>query len=215
MAFAPGERRVIENFQPLSEVGYLFLDRVIGAAFIPNWGFISNAARIDNSLLVFRSTVAITILILLISLCYFNIKNRLISVSKILLVTVSILAYWVIAGILINPEPRYAVAPGILILFFCAINLDRLCLPINHSHWQNLITYLFLALLVSTWIFSLTPSGNLRDSVGWNSQITKASVLCQGTIPSVKIVARPLNMTKSDEVNHALLLPCNSRQNEN
>jgi hypothetical protein len=210
MAFAPGERRIIENFQPLNKVTYLFLDRVIGAAFIPNWGFVSSAVKVDNTLLVIRSLVAFTILLFLISVCYFNIKGGQISIKIVLSVAVSMTAYWVIAGVLINPEPRYAVAPGILILFFGAINIDRICRRINLNYNRNLVTYSFVILLVSTWIFSLTPSDKLHDSVGWNAQIEKVSELCQDANSTVQIVARPLKMTIINEVNHTLLLPCNN-----
>ena len=210
MAFAPGERRIIENFQPLNKVTYLFLDRVIGAAFIPNWGFVSSAAKEDSSLLVMRSLGALTILLFLISICYLNVKEGRISIRIVLSAAISMTAYWVIAGVLINPEPRYAVAPGILILFFCAINLDRLFQGINLDYKRQLITYSFVTLLIFTWIFSLTPSDKLHESVGWDSQIKKSSELCQNGNSTVNIIARPLKMTRTEEVNHTILLPCNN-----
>lgn len=210
MIFNPGERRILENFQPVKKVIYLFLDRVIGAAFIPNWGFVSNAATKDNSFLLIRAITAITILILLISVCYFNIKQGRISLRITLLVAASLVAYWIIAGTLINPEPRYAVAPGILSLFFCAINMDRLRLSFQHTYKLKLLTYSFLTLLVSTWLFSLTPSNKLQESVAWNSQIKNAAILCQSGMSSVKIIARPLRMFRDGEINHTLILPCHN-----
>jgi hypothetical protein len=208
MVFAPGPGRLTHSYQSLTKVIYLFFDRVVGSALIPYWGFITSDQLGHGATLLLRGLAGVALSIVISYLVFHNVKQHRISFKNVSIAGISVGAYWVLAGVLINPEPRYAVAPGILLLFMVAINLDR-CQIIGHPNLSpKLISNFFILLLACSWVTSLNPSKQLGTSVNWSDQVRNIVTNCNKTnLGEVELIGRPL-IVPVGEKNQMLIVPC-------
>jgi hypothetical protein len=208
MVFAPGSGRLTDNYQSFTKVIYLFFDRVVGSALIPNWGFITSDQLGQGATILLRGLAGVALSIVISYLIFHNVKQHRISFKNISMPIISVGAYWGLAGILINPEPRYAVAPGILLLFMLAINLDRCQINSHPNLSPKVISNFFILLLVCSWVTSLNPSKQLGTSVNWSDQVRSMVTNCNKTnLGEVALIARPL-MVPVGEKNQMLIVPC-------
>ncbi len=187
-----GHRKISGSGSLLKTI-YLYLDRVVGSSVIPNWGFVNSNDFISGMVtttLLLRGSVALIIVIfvaLLVFHLWRNSKNDA-KVSRrplhnLLLLLVASSFYWLFAGYLFNPEPRYAIFPGlcliavILMLFDVFIKAKGDQKSLIQRFRRSGIFFVSL-LLVATWIFSITPSSLRTVGPTWNSELLAARSMC-------------------------------------
>jgi hypothetical protein len=129
IAFSLGKRTPHPPSSILSTF-YLFLDRGIGSALIPNWGFVSgdrNNPEFENTLftqsLLMRALLSLVVLFVIISLMFLKIKTSGIQTSSpaIVLFTTSLL-FSLLIGLTFSVEPRYMIFSSFLI-FYAVVSL--------------------------------------------------------------------------------------------
>jgi hypothetical protein len=183
-----GDRAIQRNSSFLKTI-YLYFDRVIGNSIIPNWGFVSSAdfaTGMFNATLILRGGVSVIIVVLvsIFILKLWNLKNncvmnRQLKINLPLLLASSI-AYWFFCGYFFNPEPRYAIFPGLCfitaVLMLIDISIQKgINIAIRfHSWYISLIAILFILI----WGFSFTPSAQRTSGPTWVSELNSARFEC-------------------------------------
>lgn len=181
---------------------YLFLDRVIGSSFIPKWGFIDGQtleSGQSQQVLIFRFLVGLLVFVLILYLALTSIRISQICkrvgqdflIGSLLLTSI---AYWGVAGLLFNPEPRYAIFPSLCLALIFLMSLD-----IVSSQFQNESSTKRLVVIVSI-IFTLLFASAFQVSEirvtdqDWKKQIEIGSFACDRdkveefivTVPPIK-----------------------------
>ena len=116
--------------------------------------------------------------------------------------------YWFTVGYLFNPEPRYAIFPGLSCLLLVLILLDHASCTDSAKTQFKLLTYFVLAFSILTWVFSPSPSDRRVIGPDWNSQITKGKLQC-AKLNQDYVAIRILPVDSDWEVK----IPCNSLVN--
>jgi hypothetical protein len=195
-----------ENIRKLSEspsimkVGYLYLDRVIGSSLVPGWGHVSSAMFIDSKFslyLLFRALIAFSILFILF--CAARIIDKKSKFSRqsanyrILIYLFMIpTTYWCLAGLLVNPEPRYAVFPGLSLLVLVIYLSERLIIQSHSLFLKRIISISVSISIISTWLLSIPPVERRVNGQTWQSEVTKARLACQfGKLDSTSLRILP------------------------
>lgn len=193
---AYGER-TSAGVQSIAKTGFLYLDRVVGSAFVPWWGNVSdNTQSIAPNLLslslylALRAVVALIIVSLLIVYIFKSSKRNpdIREISAGVLLTG--IVYWFVVGVLFSPEPRYAIFPsfGLLLTIFYAqgANLTK-----KKSKRQQVK---LLVLILLTWLGSWSPSDLRTNGPIWAIEYRKAQAICMGGVPEVQIPIIPTNL---------------------
>ena len=179
--------RKLTDAPSLSKTIYLYLDRVVGSTLIPNWGLVSSNTFIDGRVtlfLVFRAALACIIFAV-----FFSIATRVYVKSRrcgrdfdlhaILFLLLAPIAYWLIASFMINPEPRYAVLPGMSLLVIVVYLISQ-SFDFGGSAFKKKVYPCITSVLIATlWLFSFSPSERRDSGVTWKSEVTKARLECQ------------------------------------
>jgi hypothetical protein len=184
--FYSQESRTINDNNSIVKTSYLFLDRVIGSTFVPHWGRVSSDTLLAGGVtiqLVGRAFfgLAIITIILFFSAAHLRRKlpiNELHSKAIISWLIVLPTIYWFIVGYLFNPEPRYAIFPGLSFLLVAIILLDHASCSERIRLQFKPLTYLVLVFSMLIWVFTPSPSDRRVIGPEWNSQITKAKLQC-------------------------------------
>jgi hypothetical protein len=103
-------------------------------------------------------------------------------------------AYWCLAGLLVNPEPRYAVFPGLSLLVLVIYLLERLIIQSHSLLLKRIIPISISALIISTWLLSISPVERRVIGQAWQSEVTKARLACQ----SAKLESASLRILPAD-----------------
>ncbi len=179
--------RKLTDAPSLSKTIYLYLDRVVGSTLIPNWGLVSSNTFIDGRVtlfLVFRAVLACIIFAV-----FFSIATRVYVKSRrcdkdfdlhaILFLLLAPIAYWLIASFMINPEPRYAVLPGMSLLVIVVYLISQ-SFDFGGSVFKKKVYPCITSVLIATlWLFSFSPSERRDSGVTWKSEVNKARLECQ------------------------------------
>ena len=189
--------RTSTGVQSVTKTGFLYLDRVVGSAFVPWWGNVSDGTpSIAPNLFsarVYLALRALLALILLFLLALYIIKSskrnteiRTLSIGVLLTGFV----YWFVVGILFSPEPRYAIFPSfglLLILFYIQGEVSKKERLKLHQH-----AVIFLILL--TWLGSWSPSELRIVGPTWAAEYKKAQASCIEGVAEVRIPIIPTNL---------------------
>jgi hypothetical protein len=173
------------------------LDRVVGSTFIPWWGDVSKSTTspvphiLPTSIyLVSRAFLALGILLFC---AFYLLKSSKKSRETIALITgvfLSGVLYWLVVGVLFNPEPRYAIFPSfslLLLIFYFHGNLNT---SKNFKLHERVITILILF----TWIGSWSPSAHRTEGPNWTTELLKAKAKCSVGVDKVRIPIIPDNL---------------------
>jgi len=183
----------------LIKTSYLFLDRVIGSTFIPNWGLVTSESFLEGrvtSQLIVRAVFGLICASLIAVFVLSHFRKKLANDelhSKIVVLWLILLPslYWFVAGFLFNPEPRYAVFPGLAILLAVFMLFDHLiCEDISLIKAREL-SYFILVFVILIWALSASPSSRRIDGPSWHNEMIKARMACKNSqldIFSVKIL---------------------------
>lgn len=189
--------RTSTGVQSVTKTGFLYLDRVVGSAFFPWWGNVSDSTTSiapnlfsANVYLAFRAILAIILFVFLIFYIIKsskgNIKIRTLS-GCVLFTTIF---YWFAVGVLFNPEPRYAIFPSfalLVVLFYVqggGLKKERL----------DLHQRLGVVLIILTWLGSWSPSQLRVNGPTWATEYEKARVDCFAGASEVRIPIIPTNL---------------------
>ena len=178
------------NSNSIFEITYLFLDRVVGSAFIPFWGRVSsdgNSVLISHSPfqhIVLRATLASVILILLI-ISTLKLESELRKFSLFLLGVILIFCFLV--GRFYNLEPRYSIFPCFLITFLSFLVFSKF-----DSRFIRASIAIWLVLLS---LNARAESESRQGSTNWGSEVKEARNLCknQSGLREVPIQISPFN----------------------
>ncbi len=189
---AIGSRR-ISNSGSLLKTTYLYLDRVVGSSLVPNWGFVNSSDLVSGIFtvkIIIRGGIALIIfsgLIFLILHLWRKMTIDKISIfqpieSIIILLIVST-SYWFFAGYLFNPEPRYAIFPGLCLITVTLVLVDlfakeEFSKKILGFSVQKSSAIFVSGLLISTWIFSIKPSSIRTEGPTWETELISARNSC-------------------------------------
>lgn len=196
------ENRPIGESHSIIKTLYLFLDRVIGSTFIPHWGSVS-ATSIEsgniNLNLAIRATISFIVftIIILFSISFLRKKTSISEVHRkstlfwlLLLPTL----YWLIVGYTFNPEPRYAIFPGLSYFLVALLLLDHRSCENEKNNAVNLVRYSVLFFVISIWALSATPSERRTFGPDWESQILIGKLECiESSRTTVKIQILPID----------------------
>jgi hypothetical protein len=189
--------RTSSGANSVSKTGYLYLDRVVGSTFIPWWGDVSKntVSPVPNILptsvyLASRALLALGLL-LFCAVCFLRSGKRSQEVTALMVgIFLSGVLYWLVVGVLFNPEPRYAIFPSfslILLIFYFHGNLYK-------SNNLKLHGLLIIVLILLTWIGSWSPSAHRTEGPDWAAEFAKAQANCSVGIEKVRIPIIPENL---------------------
>jgi len=146
-----------------------------------------------TSKLLIRAGATIVIFTIIVSMVVYlwrNSKNDVTVVRRplqnIVLLFVVSSFYWVFSGYFFNPEPRYAIFPGLCLVAIICILFDVCAsqkMIINHGViWLKKSGVVFLSFLfISTWLFSITPNSVRTAGTTWESELVTARNLCNSS----------------------------------
>jgi len=189
--------RTSSGAKSVSKAVYLYLDRVVGSTFIPWWGDVSKSTEspVPNILptsiyLVSRALLALGLL-LFCAVCFLKSGKKSQGITALIVgVFLSGALYWLVVGVLFNPEPRYAIFPSfslILLIFYFHGNLYK-------SKNLKLHERVIIVLVSLTWIGSWSPSAHRTEGPNWATEFVKAQAKCSTGIDKVQIPIIPENL---------------------
>ncbi len=178
--------RSIGNDPSVTKTFYLLIDRVVGASLVPNWGFVDGQALESGQIprvLIFRFVIG---LLILMSILYLAFVARSISVTQDrldrnffvgwLLLTSS--TYWVVAGMLFNPEPRYAIFPSLCLALVFLMALDVVTVSLQNASSSKILIAITLVLFSSIFASAFQVS-EIRDTdQDWKKQVEIGRAAC-------------------------------------
>lgn len=189
--------RTSTGVQSVAKTGFLYLDRVVGSAFVPWWGNVSDSTpSIAPNLfsarvyLALRALFALIILFLLIVYIIKSSKKN----TEIRALSAGVLLtgffYWFVVGVLFSPEPRYAIFPsfGLLLILFYNQGEDSKKVALNFYQRTALVLIFF------TWLGSWSPSDLRVDGPSWATEFKKAQAVCLAGVDNVRIPIIPTNL---------------------
>jgi hypothetical protein len=200
--FLTEDIRKLSESPSIMKVAYLYLDRVIGSSLVPGWGHVSSGVFIESKFsfyLLSRALSAFSILMILAfatRMIYNKSKSSGESTNYGILFFLFVIpaAYWCLAGLLVNPEPRYAVFPGLSLLVLVIYLLERLIIQSHSLLLKRIIPISISALIISTWLLSISPVERRVIGQAWQSEVTKARLACQ----SAKLESASLRILPAD-----------------
>ena len=179
--------RKLTDAPSLSKTVYLYFDRVVGSTLIPNWGSVSSNTFIDGRVtlfLVFRAFLTLIVFTVFLSITVRAYRKsrkfgRDFDLQSILFLLLAPGVYWLLASFMINPEPRYAVLPGMSLLVI-AVYLISQSFDFEESIFKKKVySGIASVLIVTLWLVSFSPSERRDNGVTWRSEVTQARLECQ------------------------------------
>lgn len=192
--------RVVGLDPSIIKTAYLFMDRVVGSSLIPNWGFIYGQTFESGGvsrILITRLIASFVVLSVLVYLIFVarplnlnpNNNGQNFLVGSMLL---TLSAYWTVAGLFFNPEPRYAIFPSLCLVLIFLMSLDSIV-----SNQKNIKIGKFILFVASFLFISIFASAfqvsNIRstDQI-WSEQISAGKAACKdGQLQQVEIEIPP------------------------
>ena len=225
-----GSRKL--NASSLLKTGYLYLDRVVGSSLIPNWGFVNSNdfySGILSTKIFLRGGVALIIVMGLVFLALhvwreMKTDNQTIyrPIENVIIIILVSASYWLFAGYFFNPEPRYAIFPGlclitgILVLVDCLTKEEYAKEEYGKKYLMSRIhksgVFFVSVLFISTWVFSTKPSPIRIVGPTWESELISARNSCNNskqefaklvTLPTLPTTANWFVMLKCDKLKPA------------
>ena len=157
---------------------YLYLDRGIGSAIIPNWGFVSGNAsdpQFENTLLMnnlylrlFLSGLTLVAIVLMSIMSMKRKKNKYCIETLVLLLTSFIFTF--IIGTFYSVEPRYMIFSSTMSFYALIILLDEF-----RNRVTIVLTSIWFTLLIS---MSLTPSEFVSQGPNWSTNLERELNAC-------------------------------------
>jgi len=175
--------RTPTNSNSILKILYLYLDRVVGSAFVPFWGRVSSQGDetvFSNSLFegtYLRAVISIVILGALV-VCTTRLKHKHRGIAFFVLFA-SIL-YSFLIGFFYNLEPRYCIFPSYVTTFLLFLYLDSLKIK-----RLNVYVGMFLLLLA---LNANSESESRKNAPVWVVQVKTASKACEAD-PAMKGVS--------------------------
>lgn len=168
------------------KTSYLFLDRVIGSTFVPHWGNVSSDSLHQGGITTSLKIRAVIGLICIGVLMFSTIAHLRKNLSESETHAKSTLTwllflpslYWIAVGLTFNPEPRYAIFPGLCFLLTTLVLLDHKSCEGKSQMTVNVLSSLVLIFSIFIWAFSATPSDRRILGPDWHSQILKGKQAC-------------------------------------
>ena len=185
-----------------AKTGYMFLDRVVGSTFIPNWGLISFESFAEGKITINLIARAATGLLCLGYIGIFVVRHLRKSLdqgevhTKETLIWLILMPsfYWFAVGVLFNPEPRYAVFPGLSILLVALILIDHLTCESKSKIRNSVIACIVLIFTITNWLLSASPSQRRIEGPDWHSQIVHGKLECKTlSLDSVLVKILPID----------------------
>jgi hypothetical protein len=174
---------------------YLLLDRGIGSAVIPNWGFVSGSQanpNFENTLLmqsllirIVLSLVATVLISLLIAQNGKRLGLNAVTPSLFLLATA--LGFGLLIGVTFNVEPRYMIFSSFFVFYGTLVALSQ-----RNSKFSEKLVFGWFVILILT---SLSPSKYISEGPDWRTNLRNEVASCK-TDPSKEttdIRIMPLN----------------------
>lgn len=181
---------------------YLFLDRVIGSTFVPYWGNISSSSLNEGGItqhLMIRAVIGFVCTSVIFFFILSHLQSKLpktethTKFSVFWLVFLS-LFYWLTVGFTFNPEPRYAIFPGLCFLLAVLILLDHRSCQGRRKSIVDVPTCIVLSLSIVVWLLSATPNERRILGPEWGSQISVGKLECaKSGVQSVWIKTLPID----------------------
>jgi hypothetical protein len=165
---------------------YLFLDRVIGSTFVPHWGHISSSSLNEGGItryLVMRAVIGLVCTSIILIFISLHLQKRLpkgeihtkSSISWLVFLSSF---YWLTVGLIFNPEPRYAIFPGLCFLLTVLILIDHRSCQGKGQRIVCVPTCIVLSFSILIWILSATPNERRILGPEWGSQISIGKSAC-------------------------------------
>ena len=189
--------RTSSGVKSISKAGYLYLDRVVGSTFIPWWGDVSKStvSPVPNILptsiyLVSRALLALSLL-LFCAICFLRSGKKSQEIAALIVgVFLSGVLYWLVVGVLFNPEPRYAIFPSFSLVLLIFYFHGYLFKGKNFKLHERVI----IVLILLTWIGSWSPSTHRTEGPNWATEFVKAQANCSVGVNEVRIPIIPENL---------------------
>ena len=178
--------RPIGDGHSIIKTSFLYLDRVIGSTIIPHWGNVSSDSLHQGEIttqLVIRAVIGFICVGVIMFFTIAHLRKRFPNGdihAKSILVWLLFLPslYWLTVGLIFNPEPRYAIFPGLCFLFAILILFDHSSCEGKSQTIVNVSSYLVLIFSILIWALSATPSDRRILGPDWPSQISKGKLEC-------------------------------------
>ena len=202
ISWGDSSTRTPTNSNSILKILYLYLDRVVGSAFVPFWGRVSSQGYetvFSHSLFesaYLRAIISILILGTLL-VCTTRLKRKLRAMAFFLLFA-SIL-YSFLIGFFYNLEPRYCIFPSYVTAFLLFLYLDS-----TKTKWLRVYVAIFLLLLA---LNANSESESRKNAPDWAVQVNTASKTCEAdpVIKDVSIRTAPFRSNSQ----WFLVVPCN------
>jgi hypothetical protein len=171
--------RDFEHSIGYAKTGYLFLDRVVGSALIPNWGFVNGNEFTDESQskYIVRAILAISLLMLVTIIARLAKLNQ-VRATFVIVFGLSGTLYWVAGSLAFNPEPRYAIYPSMCLAASVLIILDSLIATRGPAKFRFRARVLVASYSMLILAFSWEPSALRSSGVSWQHGLTIARTAC-------------------------------------
>jgi hypothetical protein len=181
--------RALGASHSILKVTYLFLDRVIGSAFIPHWGYISSDSFTAGNItvhLIIRAGIAFLCFAALAGFLFFFLRSKFAlgeihSKTTVIWLVLLPSIYWLIAGYLANPESRYAVFPGLSATLAVLVLLDHLSCERDPRGFTRTVEYIVLGFSILIWVLSANASARRITGPDWQSQFDRLRVECKSS----------------------------------
>jgi len=178
--------RPIGDGHSIVKTSFLFLDRVIGSTFIPHWGNVSSDSLHQGGItpqLAIRAVIGLICVGIIMFFTLAHLRKGLpdgdIHAKTALVWLLSLPSlYWLTVGLIFNPEPRYAIFPGLCFLFAILILFDHSSCEGKSQTIVAVSSYLVLVFSILIWALSATPSDRRVLGPDWHSQISKGKLEC-------------------------------------
>jgi hypothetical protein len=165
---------------------YLFFDRVIGSTFVPNWGNISSSSLNQGGItryLLMRAVIGILCASVIFFFIFLHLQKKLPKSEVHSKSAVSWLVslssfYWLTVGLTFNPEPRYAIFPGLCFLLTVLILFDHRSCQSKGKKIFDVPTCIVLILSIVIWILSAAPNERRILGPEWGGQISIGKSEC-------------------------------------
>ena len=185
--FFGNSTRVVGLDSSLMKTTYLFFDRVVGSSIVPFWGNVDSDLTINGEypkVLILRLLISFSLLVCCFALtaksCLSLIRTAQREKLQIIFILVlSSIIYWFFAGLVFNPEPRYAIFPSLCFITVFLISLDTLLIAHPPANAKRVFSLLIVVLFIVISIGSFQVSDLRSTDLNWTLQLSQARLKCE------------------------------------